>query len=372
MTREDELTNSQSRQTRKEESQSDTLRVASLDGFRALVWELGGDPAIILRRADIDAAIWDRPDALISVRSYRRALNIAAEVTGSPGFGLLLSQRQSLDKLGALGYAMKHAPTLGVAIELLVRFASTHDTAILTELQRDGAVTHWLFNAGAPGTESAMQQADLALGLAVKFIRTVFASDWRPAAVLFEHSKPKSCDHYQRIFRCPVYFDQNFNALEFDSADIEQPLKTADANLFRILHVHLDMIEADRQDNLVRRVCIIVGRMIEQGGLSLDGAAASLNLTRSQLQKRLRDEHSSYEMIVDEVRFGLARKYLGDTAISMAEITERLGYSEPAAFSRAFRRQAGQSPRSWRNRLRLERRNLPSKPEVFPGAETGE
>ncbi len=69
--------------------------------------------------------------------------------------------------------------------------------------------------------------------------------------------------------------------------------------------------------------------------------------TRS-LRRRLKEEGSTYRIILNEIRFELARDYLANTRLPIDEIAVLLGYTEPGNFSHAFRRWSGQSPRNWR------------------------
>jgi len=66
------------------------------------------------------------------------------------------------------------------------------------------------------------------------------------------------------------------------------------------------------------------------------------------LRRRLKEEGSSYRELLDEIRYGLAREYLGQTQLPLEEISGLLGYTEAGNFSHAFKRWSGMSPREWR------------------------
>ncbi len=84
------------------------------------------------------------------------------------------------------------------------------------------------------------------------------------------------------------------------------------------------------------------------GLLPLDQVARNLGLGVRTLQRQLRSEGIGFAALVDEVRGTLAREYLQDRRLSVGEIAYLLGFSEPSAFSRAFRRWTGRSPQSLR------------------------
>ena len=76
--------------------------------------------------------------------------------------------------------------------------------------------------------------------------------------------------------------------------------------------------------------------------------ARRLGLGERTLQRRLQRDGTSFAALLDEIRAQLARSYLGDPRLAIFEVAYLLGYSEPSAFNRAFRRWTGQSPRRWR------------------------
>lgn len=328
------------------------IRVGALEGYRDLVFELGGDPGRILGEIGLDEALWQTPDALIPTTLYRTALNAAAAATGTQRFGLLLSQRQSLEKFGAVGYLMKHSPTLRGIVEPQGGYFRIHDSGTLMELSIENGTALWRFRLDGLRGESAIQQTELALGLALKSVRGGVGSDWRPAGVHFEHRRPAETTLYERIFRCPVYFDEPLAGLTFPAADLERPLTTSDPKLYRILSTYLKELGGPAADDFTGRVRSEVLHAIDAGRPSIAAVAESLGMSRSRLQRRLRKEGVSYRELLEDVRFGLARKYLEDTDWPLATITDVLGYADPAVFTRAFRRLAGLTPSEWRRRAR--------------------
>ena len=97
-------------------------------------------------------------------------------------------------------------------------------------------------------------------------------------------------------------------------------------------------------NSLRRRVETILEPMLESGEASLDRLASELGLSRATLQHRLKAEGTSFEAILDGLRQRLARRYLRNDNYSVKKTAYMLGFSDPAAFSRAFKRWTGQSP----------------------------
>ncbi len=324
------------------------IRAGSMEGYRSLLLELGHSPHTILDKAGIDADLLNQPDRKISTRAYRRALNLAANATGLGHFGLLLSQRQTFEKLGAVGYLVRHAPDLGTSIDRLIRHFRTHDTGSMTKLESDGRMTLWRHGLAGVNDESALQQTELAIGLACKFVRSALGETWAPSAIYFEHSAPTDTQPYQAVFRCPVLFNQTLTALELKSEDLARPLRQSDAGLFRILEEHLGSIEEGLGDDTAAEVRKTILQNIENGMVQLDQVAQQMGLKRHVLQRRLRAKGTSFQAILDDVRYEKGRRLLRETGTPISEIAGALGYAESAVFTRAFSRRSGMSPRDWR------------------------
>lgn len=324
------------------------IRAGSMEGFRSLLLELGHDPLPVLEYAGIEPDVLNQPDLVIPTNAYRRALNRAAEVTGIAHFGLLLSQRQTFEKLGAVGYLVRHAPDLRTSIDRLMRHFRTHDTGSMTRLEVDGAHTLWRHRLGGVADDSAVQQTELAMGLACQFTRSALGETWAPSAVYFEHGAPADSRPYEAVFRCPVLFGQTLTALELATADLSRPLRQSDAGLFRILQQHVERIEEGLGEDTGGKVRQLLLQNIEDGLYRLDDVAARLGLRRYALQRRLKAEGTSFQRILDDVRYELARRYLRESTTPISEIAGLLGYSESAVFTRTFTRRAGMAPNAWR------------------------
>lgn len=307
-----------------------------------------------MREADIDPAVLNTPDVRINISKYRRALSIAAAHTETPTFGLQLSQRQSLEKLGPVGYLVRHAPKLGTALTELTQYLHIHDSGSHTYLEYDGDIAYLGLRPHGVSGESTVQQCELALGLILKFFRTVVSDSWTADAVHFEHKRPSNVRNYERLFRCPLLFEQPLTALEFPKSLLSVDLKTSDPGLFSILHNYLERLDAEAGNDILAQVSRSIHRQYEYGPPRLDQTAAALGLTRHALQRRLRAKGTSFQKLQKNVRHQIAQRYLRDTDLSLIEISSILALSEPSVFTRTFQKEAGVTPSEWRRQNRTD------------------
>ena len=134
-------------------------------------------------------------------------------------------------------------------------------------------------------------------------------------------------------------------------AVLERPLLAQNRDLFAYLDRHAQALQQklDRAPSLAFRVRELLVERLRDGEPDQPSIARALGLSERTLQRRLSEENASFASLVDEVRADLARLYLGDPKLAIFEIAFLLGYSEPSAFNRAFKRWTGQSPSEFRN-----------------------
>jgi AraC-like DNA-binding protein len=154
---------------------------------------------------------------------------------------------------------------------------------------------------------------------------------------------------YTDYFGCPVSFDCNAVAVEFSGAVVDNPLPFRDALAFNELERQCQLLlsKLSRQGKLVEEVRHM---LIARPGYfpSIEWVAEKFHVSVRTLRRQLSEEHASYQRILDEVRFGLAREYLLETTLPLHEIAALLGYTEPGNFTHAFKRWAGVTPYGFR------------------------
>ncbi len=131
---------------------------------------------------------------------------------------------------------------------------------------------------------------------------------------------------------------------------MDLPIKTADSGLLKILERYCREILGRRPaaPTLVYQVRELIADLLTTGEPNIDTVAAALNMSSRTLERRLRAEGLAYRQVLDELRQQLAERYLADKRLGLAQITYLLGYSEPTAFNRAFRRWTGATPTQYR------------------------
>ena len=165
----------------------------------------------------------------------------------------------------------------------------------------------------------------------------------------FTHSEPAYRAEYDRIFRVPVVFDSGENAMRIDEALIASVrLPPSSSLITSVLKEHADvLLEKLESSKLTRtRVENLLVELMPAGTAGIDAIACKLGLSRQTLFRKLKAEGVTFEQVLDELRFSMAHDYLRVRKFSVKETAYLLGFSDPTAFSRAFKRWTGQTPPS--------------------------
>jgi AraC-like DNA-binding protein len=138
--------------------------------------------------------------------------------------------------------------------------------------------------------------------------------------------------------------------LVFNRKAMDLPIQTADRGLLKVLERYCREILGRRPavQTLTYRVRELIATLLATGEPNIDTVARELNMSSRTLERRLSAEGLSYRRVLDGLRRQLAERYLMDERLGLAQITYLLGYSEPTAFNRAFRRWTGSTPTQFR------------------------
>jgi AraC-like DNA-binding protein len=153
-----------------------------------------------------------------------------------------------------------------------------------------------------------------------------------------------------------VFFNQDQTAICIDRAALSTPLHAASAEARRVAARALKQQQSFDPSAIVNRTQAIVRALLPYGAdCSISAVAKFLGTSTRSLQRMLADAELSFEEIRDLIRADLARKYLLQSTLSIAEIADVLGYSQPSVFARSFRRWRGTTPLKFRQTRSVNR-----------------
>ncbi|BFO08000.1 L-rhamnose operon regulatory protein rhaS [Serratia rubidaea] len=322
---------------------------AAATGLSDFIGSQGGDVDRIFGISGIDPENLSCPTLSLDLVSYCRVMEEAAHLAVCDNFGLYYGQQFRPQSLGLIGYIGLCSATLEQALRNLVSAFPFHQHNTLIQLteRHDSWQLDYQVRHGA--ILSRRQDAELTLGMFLNLIRRAAGKHWAPREVHFEHPRPEQWHEHCKVFDAPVYFEQPFNSMIINKADVARKMPDHDPMLLLVMQDAIRRLSADP----VSQCCVHLTRtgiqlQLVNGEPSLEAVAEKQGLSAWSLQRRLREENTSFSAQVDQVRKEMAIHYLRQQHLSVSEMALLLGYSEVSAFSRAFRRWFGCSPRHYR------------------------
>jgi AraC-like DNA-binding protein len=310
-------------------------------------WDVGADD--LLAPLGHSEAAFAAPDARLSIAELEALVDRARTLTREPGLGLHLGLQMSIASHGYLGFAAMTAATVRQALDLAIRFVPTRTAALRLRLHEEGAQAALVVEERAPlGTVRDVIVLALLVGI-WQMGRSVTGRDLDGTMEL-AFPEPAYMARFGR-FGGRVRFDQPAHQLVFDRAVLDLPLTNADP-----VAMQLARAQCERELSLLdvahgERVLAAVERVVadgERGFRSLEDVARTLHLSPRTLKRRLAAEGATFSAIVEAARRERALLLLRSPELSLDEIADRLGYSDVANFTRAFRRWTGRTPGAFR------------------------
>ena len=247
-------------------------------------------------------------------------------------FGLRLAETRRLSNLGAIGLVLREQPTLRKALDAMISYSWAQNQGLTLRLEIHGDVT---ILREATASTAGRQSDEMLLGVLGLTIRRLVGKDWRPSEVHLTHSRPADITTHRRVFGVTPLFAQEFDGLVLDTSDLDMPIADADpAAAARALR-YLDQETRFDRDDPTPAVRELILALLPTGTCTIEQVAAHMGLSRRTLHRRLAAANApAFTDLLNEVRIGLARRYLASGHHSLTEIAERLGYGSLSAFSR--------------------------------------
>jgi AraC-like DNA-binding protein len=325
------------------------IRSSALRGFDALCRTLGLDARQRLRLAGLPPGALADDDALIPFTALMKALESTAQAARCPDLGLRLAQRQDIGVLGPVAVLIRHAPTLGDALQLASRHVFVHSPAVHFTVAEtsDERFVDLCIAIDLPQRPPCTQTLELSLGLAAQCIRVLGQGQVRPVLAQLPHARIAPPAAYARAFGCECRFDAPLAALRIAAAELQRPLSEHDPLLQQLAQSYLDQHFGVQPQLLAQRVRSLVRRFLGDGRAAQADIAGMLALHPRTLQRRLADEGERFGDIVESVRKEQLIELLGRApAPPLSQVALMLGYSEQAALTRSCRRWFGCPPRA--------------------------
>lgn len=290
----------------------------------------------------------DRDNSFVPLRDALMIEEEISRATGDAYLGLHLAERSGLAALGGHGRYIGAAPTLGEAINRAISHVSDHILGARLRLMRAGPNVLWCYEL-TPSVIVGRQHSNLfSLVLMRDVVRLATGKAWMPDEILLEGPPLRDRQDLNRAFGCPISWNASMTALAFPRQLLVRPLLQRTEGAGNSHSIVGCSPSQNHPSEFVQSLRRLVKSLLPAGPLDLPLLTRLSGLPARSLQRELGAVGLSFSALLDQGRLELALELMRNPSHSLIDVGLELGYSDPANFTRAFKRWTGVAPGVYR------------------------
>lgn len=323
-----------------------TISVLFARGLVSEVGRRGMDPQVLLREAGVDSESLGDPSHVLSLEEADRLARSAIGLTRDAGLGLVLGAEAPYCMLQVFGYLVLAQGTLRGAYAVLTQYSGLVAEGFRWQLSESQDLAEFCCIPDVELGDSTRFAMEYAMATANRVGQHFLSARAVPTEAHFSHGRPRHFRRYTHVFACPVRFDQERTALIFPRAYLDRAQPHADSMMNAMLRQTADRMLRDKSPafRLRSRLETILRHEPDPSGVQLEDMAQRLGVTARALRDNLRKEGVTLTSLIEQTRCRIACAELRRPRTTIKATAERLGFSQPSAFHRAFRRWTGRTP----------------------------
>lgn len=306
--------------------------------------------APLLAQAGLTIEQIEDRDSRFRAQSQVKFLRLAADALGDDLLGFHLGRDSELREVGLLYYVLASSNTLGDSLERAERYSALNNEGISLRLRHEPATViafHYL------GIERDLDrhQIEYLLTALVRICRQMTNSGLRPRRVRMVHRHSAAATELNAFLGCDVEFGSEIDEMEFSENVEDMPVVSGDPYLNSLLIKYCEEALADHvaaHGSLRRDVENAIALLLPHGKAQLGEVAVQLGMSRRTLARRLAAQGLTFAGVLAQLRVDLAKRELRDASLTISQVAWLLGYREVSAFTHAFKRWTGKTPREAR------------------------
>lgn len=326
-----------------------TIAASGVRALLELAVSKGASRSALLGRARIDPADLEDRDNRIPFPKYIALMKAGQELCNDPALALHFGEAVDLGEISMTRYI--GAASMAEAMSVVNRYA-----ALTVEVE--GSSDRYIFSRSGgqlwlidtrknPNDFPELTESSFARMICT--MRPFLGEKQFVKAVHVTHAAPSYRAEYDRIFRMPVVFESDKNAFLIDDAvlSVKPPVPRTYVSEVLVARAEELLEKLESSKTMRGRVERLLVPSLKEGDVSMDAIASELGLSRQTLFRKLKAEGVTFEKVLDELRHKMALHYLSGKKASVSQTAHLVGFSDPASFSRAFKRWTGSSPRGF-------------------------
>ncbi len=301
-----------------------------------MVSESQQDALALVRRAGLpDASL--QGEVLAPVDRIERLVDLAAECTARPLFGLDLVDHVPAGTYGYTELLARTAPTLGDGLRLLAVYASLVNPIGRFELSVHGDLARLDYTVLGRRKGLGAHLNEYSLAFVMRGARALVEGELHVIHAWFPHTRPVPAPVTARL-GCPVRFGQSTAGFGFSASELTRPLRHADPVVHRFLLTQARaLLGQQAAPDAVALATLAIERRMGRDSFAIDRIAHDLGLTPRTLQRRLVDAGTAFREVVQSARLRRADRLLA-AGVELPTMARQLGYDDVRSLRRALAR----------------------------------
>jgi len=310
----------------------------------------GLEVAPLLSRVGLTPELIADPEERLSVRSQIALLDEVAVALKDDCIGFTLARDFDPREIGLLYYVMASSQTLGDALKRVARYSRITNEALMVGYREGNKLIVSLSYSGVP-RHSDRHQIEFCMFGVLRICRILTGQNVIPEDFSISHHRSGENSEIVRFVGRKVEFGADADEFTLKVNARALPLIHADTRLNDLLLKYCEAALADRRADMSQlrtRVENAISPMLPHGRVLVEDIARSLGMSERTLARKLSDEGLNFTEILQHLRRDLAVRYLDDRKLNISKIAWLLGFRDVSAFTHAFKRWAGKTPRQLR------------------------
>lgn len=328
-----------------------------------LMAQLGVDHGLSLKTSLEGTGIKEQdlldPSIVVSAKQELRLIsNLIDHLGHVPALGIEAGKRYHFTAFGALGFAMVSCPNTLSALEIALRYFHLTFAFTRFDVQHKGEETRIIIDGSTlpAAVRAFLIERDSSALVTVQ--RDLFSVGSPLLELHFALPEPERIDFYENFYRIRPVFNAPFNQAILSTKALMEPLLQANELALKVAEDQCRSLLDQYQARAGLSAKIREQLVLYSGNMpDMENIASTLCMTPRTLRRKLLDEGTTFLKLRDEVRFTLAKELLSVCVLSVEQITERLGYSDPTSFINAFKRWTSKTPLAYRKEILAQRKS---------------
>ena len=328
-----------------------TVPIGTIADLPELLNGLGMNGWAFMQDFGLQPESFARPLRPVPIAFCGELLQRAVTLSQCDELPLLLGSQARMANLGPLRLLIESSISVRDAVDALIRFRKIWFSGFqITLIEEPGMATMAINCSGSfPGLPEIRT---CYLAAMVRHLNLILGSRFPLKQIHLSRSAPADLTPYREQFHLSPSFAQIRDAVFFDPALLDARRPPAGASeLSSFLQQQLRGMETAPGGGFAEQVADLIESLLMSGRCGVEQVADALSMNRLTLYRRLQQQNTTFETLLDSRRCELAQQMLQRENLSIAEIADALGYSAATNFTRAFHRWMGVSPSAWRKRM---------------------